>query len=163
MDSKSIGLCPQGLESPRCRCCVSAANTPRIGQRNLGSWQKQPPNPTAVAASATTTAMQLLRGARRDQGSNWGPSDLQSVALPTEQLLQQPQLSRRQQQQLFNRTYDDCHCNYTTAYNYLQRASLRTRPADLLQANTKRPHYQTTHSATAPTKTMAHSTSIVSV
>ena len=25
MDSKSIGLCPQGFKSPRCRCCEVAA------------------------------------------------------------------------------------------------------------------------------------------
>ena len=27
MDSKSIGLCPQGLESPRCRCVSSGVST----------------------------------------------------------------------------------------------------------------------------------------
>ena len=32
MDSKSIGLCPQGFESPRCRLCCTAGE--HTGKRN---------------------------------------------------------------------------------------------------------------------------------
>ena len=37
MDPKSIGLCPQGFESPQCRCALSLTASPDNGRHQWGS------------------------------------------------------------------------------------------------------------------------------